>query len=182
MKEKIAAFGSLILSAVLSTCCTLPLALASLGLGSLGLGSVIKPVRPYMIGVALVLLAFGFYRVHSKPSAVKNRALMWVAAVVFLVVVGTPYAVTFFRGDPMEIALEPGTRRVIVQLDDVSYRACCEPPAKDALNALPGVKRVYVNHRSKEAILIVDKDAQIDNATVMRTLEAVNNRGHIKEP
>ena len=39
MKDKLAAIGSLVVTAILSTCCTLPLALASLGLGSLSLGS-----------------------------------------------------------------------------------------------------------------------------------------------
>jgi hypothetical protein len=35
MKDKLAAIASLVVTAVLSTCCTLPLALASIGLGSL---------------------------------------------------------------------------------------------------------------------------------------------------
>src|SRR5262245_1051598 len=97
MKDKLAAIGSLILTAALSTCCTLPLALASLGLGSLSLGSFIHPIRPYMIGVAAALLTFGFFRVYARPATKKNRILMWVSASVFVVVVATPYVFTYVR-------------------------------------------------------------------------------------
>ena len=34
-----------------------------------------------MIGVAVILLGFGFYRVYSRPSATRNRVLMWVSSV-----------------------------------------------------------------------------------------------------
>lgn len=183
MKDKLAAVGSLVLSAVLSTCCTLPLALASLGLGSLSLGSVIHPIRPYMIGVSVSLLAFGFIRVYAQPSTAKNRALLWVSLAVFLVVVGTPYVVTYVRdGDETPPPLEPGTRRITVHIDNIEFAACCEGPAKVTLEALPGVRSVRINHRRKEAVLVVREDAEIDDAMVGQALRAVDHTGHIKLP
>jgi hypothetical protein len=184
MKDKLAAIGSLLLSAVLSTCCTLPLALASLGLGSLSLGSIIHPVRPYMIGLSAAVLTFGFFRVYSTPATRKNRILMWVSAAVFLIVVGTPYAVTYVRDSREEdlTADEPGTRKVVVHVDNIELAACCEGPAKETLGALPGVRKVRVNHLRKEAILIVRADAEIDDAMVSRALKAVDHTGHIKVP
>ena len=184
MKDKLAAIGSLILSAVLSTCCTLPLALASLGLGSLSLGSIIHPIRPYMIGVSVSLLTFGFFRVYARPSSTKNRVLMWISAAVFAIVVGTPYAVTFVRdgGEESMAPDEPGTRKIAVHIDNIEFAACCEGPAKETLGALPGVRRVRINHRRKEAILVVREDAEIDDALVARALRAVDHTGHIKTP
>ena len=183
MKDKLAAIASLVVTAVLSTCCTLPLALASLGLGSLSLGSLIHPIRPYMIGVACSLLTFGFFRVYARPSTRKNRLLIWVAAAVFTVVVATPYVVTFVRDadDGPEVA-EPGTRRVVVHIENIEFAACCEGPAKETLSALPGVKRVRINHRRKEAVLTVAQGATIDNAMVVQALQAVDHVGHIKTP
>jgi len=183
MKDKLAAIGSLLLSAVLSTCCTLPLALASLGLGSLSLGSVIHPVRPYMIGLSAAVLTFGFFRVYARPSTKKNRVLMWVSAAVFAVVVGTPYAVTMVR-DSREPPLveEPGTRRMVIHIDNIEFAACCEGPAKETLGALPGVRKVRINHLRKEAELLVRQDAEIDDALVTRALKAVDHTGHIKVP
>src|SRR5438034_2861903 len=128
MKDKLAAIGSLLVTAALSTCCTLPLALASLGLGSLSLGSIIHPVRPYMIGIAAALLTFGFFRVYVRPSTTKNRVLIWISAVVFIVVVGTPYVVTYVRDrdDDLPAADEAGTRRIVVHIDNIELAACLE--------------------------------------------------------
>lgn len=183
MRDKLAAIATLVITAILSTCCTLPLALASIGLGSLSLGSVIHPLRPYMIGICAALLAFGFVRVTTQPTTRKNRVLIWVSAVVFAVVVATPYAVAFFRdGDAPEVAGEPGTRRIAVHIENIEFAACCEGPAKETLGALPGVLRVRINHRRKEAILTVRQDAEIDNDMVVRALKAVDHVGHIKTP
>jgi hypothetical protein len=183
MKDKLAAIASLLLSAVLSTCCTLPLALASLGLGSLSLGSLIHPIRPYMIGVSCFLLCFGFFRVYARPSTPKNRILMWVSAGVFLVVVATPYIATYVReGRDDPTPDPPATRRLVVQLNDIEYASCCEGPAKETLSALPGVRRVRINHWRKEAILVVDNDAEIDNAMISAALKAVDYTGQLKAP
>jgi hypothetical protein len=184
MKDKLAAIGSLLLSAVLSTCCTLPLALASLGLGTLSLGHVIHPVRPVMIGLSAAVLTFGFFRVYATPSTRKNRILMWISAAVFVVVVGTPYAVTYVRDSHEEdlSADEPGTRKITVHIDNIELAACCEGPAKETLGALPGVRKVRINHLRKEAILIVRSEAEIDDAMVSRALKAVDHTGHIKVP
>src|SRR5579862_4231954 len=183
MKDKLAAILSLVVSAVLSTCCTLPLALASLGLGSLGLGSVIHPIRPYMIGLACSLITFGFIRVYSRPSTRKNRVFVWVAAAVFLVVVFTPYIVTYVReGSDDPTPDPPATRRLVVQLNDLEYASCCEGPAKETLGALPGVRRVRINHRRQEAVLVVDLGAEIDNAMISAALKAVDYTGHLKAP
>ena len=184
MKDKLAAIGSLLVTAALSTCCTLPLALASLGLGSLSLGSIIHPVRPYMIGVAAALLTFGFFRVYSRPSTTKNRILMWVSAGVFAVVVATPYVVTYVRdsGDDLPAVDEPGTRRIVVHIDNIEFAACCEGPAKETLGALPGVRKVRINHLRKEATLVIRTEAEIDNAMISHALQAVDHTGHIKSP
>jgi hypothetical protein len=183
MKDKLAAIASLVVTAVLSTCCTLPLALASLGLGSLSLGSLIHPIRPYMIGVACSLITFGFFRVYVRPSTRTSRILMWVSAGVFLVVVATPYVATYVRDGREDSTPDPpGTRRLVVQLNDIEYASCCEGPAKETLAALPGVKRVRINHRRQEAVLVVVQDAEIDNAMISAALKAVDTTGQIKTP
>src|SRR5688500_3368822 len=98
MKEKVAAALSFLASALLSFCCTLPLALASLGLGSLGLGGVLKPARPYMIAVGALALAYGLITVHRRGRSRGNKILLWSAAAVFVLAAGTPYAVGWYRG------------------------------------------------------------------------------------
>jgi hypothetical protein len=183
MKDKLAAIGSLLITAALSTCCTLPLALASLGLGTLSLGTFIHPVRPFMIGLAAAVITFGFFRVYGRPSTTKNRVLMWVAAAIFLVVVLTPYAVTMVRDSREEpLVLEPGTRALVVHIDNIEFAACCEGPAKATLGALPGVRGVRINHLKKEATMVVREEAEIDNEMIARALKAVDHTGHLKLP
>ncbi len=183
MKDKLAAIASLVVTAVLSTCCTLPLALASLGLGSLSLGSVLHPIRPYMIGASCALITFGFFRAYAQPSTRQTRILMWCSAAVFLIVVATPYVATYVRDGREDTTPDPpGTRRLTVQLNDLEYASCCEGPAKETLGALPGVRRVRINHRRKEAVLVVNRDAEIDNEMISAALKAVDTTGRLKAP
>jgi mercuric ion transport protein len=185
MKEKLAALGSLLASAALSFCCPIPLALASLGIGSLGLSSIIWPIRPYLIGLSFVLLSLGFYRVYRRPTAKANRILIWVSAVVFVVGVSTPYVVALVgpgRDEELPASDEAGTRRVLVKIDNLVWAPCCSGPAKEALAALPGVKRVAVSYSKREAVLVVLADAEIDDALIQRALHAVNHKGHLQPP
>lgn len=185
MKEKLAAVGSLVASALLSFCCPVPLVLASLGLGSLGLSSFIWPIRPYLIGLSAVLLGLGFWRVYRKPSAKANRVLLWISVAAFVVGVITPYVVTVIgpgHDEELPTADEPDMRRIVVHVDNMAWAPCCAGPAKEALLALPGVKQVYVSYSKKQAVMVVTRDADIDNALVSRTLAAVNHKGHIESP
>jgi mercuric ion transport protein len=183
MKEKLAAVGSLLASSLLSFCCPVPLALASLGLGSLGLGSIIWPLRPYLIALSLILLSLGFYRVYRRPTTRANRVLVWVSAVVFVIGVATPYVVAVVgpgRDEELPADDAPGTRRMTVKIDNLAWAPCCSGPAKEALAALPGVRRVAVSYSKREAILVVSRDADIDDALIQRALHAVNHQGHLQ--
>ncbi|HEX7898318.1 MAG TPA: heavy metal-associated domain-containing protein [Planctomycetota bacterium] len=183
MKEKVAAALSFLASAVLSFCCTLPLALASLGLGFAGLGSVLKPARPYMLAVGALSLAYGLVTVHLKGRSRANKILLWSAAAVFVLAAGTPYAVGWFRGvydPPPEIEMEPDARKVLIHLDGADCPAGCDGRALEALDALPGVRRVYIDHARSEAILIAGPDAEVDDASIERALRAAACKGHLK--
>ena len=123
-----------------------------------------------MIGLSAALLTFGFFRVYSRPSTTEEPHPD----------VGLGRSLRRRRGDALRGDLregrrrgargrdEPGTRRIVVHIDNIEFAACCEGPAKETLGALPGVRKVRINHRRKEAILIVRPDAEIDNAMVVR--------------
>ncbi len=185
MKEKFAALGTFVVSLLLSFCCTIPLALASLGLGSLGLGSFVKPLRPYLIVAALIFISLGLVRVYTRTSDRKSRILLWTAAAVFLLSVATPYAIGFFSGEAageLPYVPGPGERRVLIQLEG-PLEACpagCEGRAQLALKSLPGVRHVRVDHARKEAELWAAADAELSDAETGRVLRAVGHNGRIK--
>lgn len=183
MKEKVAAAASFVASALLSFCCTLPLALASLGLGSLGLSSLLKPWRPAMLAVGAASLLYGLITVHLRGRSRANKILLWSAAAVFVVAVGTPYVVGWARSvydPPPEIEVEPDARKIVVHLDGADCPAGCDGRALEALDALPGVRRVYIDHARSEAILVAGPEAEVDAASIDRALRAANCKGHVK--
>ncbi len=179
MRAKLAALLSFLASAVLSLCCTLPLALAALGLGSLGLGGVLKSFRPWMLGIGAVSIAYGLYVVHARNRSTPNKVLMGCAAAVFVVAAGTPYVVGWLRPAP-EIEMEPDARRIVLHIEGADCPAGCDGRVLEALDALPGVRRVYLDHRLREAILVVGPDAEVDDASIERALRAAQCRGHVK--
>ena len=184
MKEKLAALGSLLASLVLSTCCTLPLALASLGLGSLGLGSRVKPLRPYLIAVSAALLAWGFWTVYTRKRSPKNQILMAFSALVFLVVVSVPYLAGAMASEDEklpDLVAGPGTRRVVLEVDDVLCGPHCAGRAKSALLAIPGVRQVQVYRSRNEAVVIVADGAELSDDLIGRALEGAECRGFIKK-
>lgn len=77
-----------IMSSVATISCCLPIAFA----GALGAGAASAfstTLRPWLLGLSVVLLGFGFWQQHrAKPCAVRGRlvgnVLLWAAVVVVL--------------------------------------------------------------------------------------------------
>lgn len=90
MKQGIGVSASLgaILSSLATISCCLPIAFA----GALGAGAAsafTTTLRPWLLGLSLVLLGFGFWQQHrAKQCAVRGRlvgnVLLWAALVVVL--------------------------------------------------------------------------------------------------
>lgn len=179
MREKLAAVVSFAVSAVLSFCCTLPLALASLGLGSLGLGGVLLPYRPWLLALGAISIVAGLVAVYAKRRSTSNKVLLWSAAAVFLVAAGTPYVVGWLRPAP-EIHLAADERLVTLHLEVSLCPAGCDTRALEALDALPGVRRVYFDHAASEALLVVGPDAEVDDPSIERALRAADCKGRLK--
>ncbi len=61
-EERLAVGGAIITAFVASLCCIGPLLFVVLGLGAFGAAATFETARPYLLGLAVLLLAFGFYR------------------------------------------------------------------------------------------------------------------------
>jgi len=100
--------GSVLAALAASVCCLVPLILLSLGVTGAWLGNfnALYPYRPYLIGIALALLAARYLWVHRKrrdcgeeakacptPFAPRfDKAALWVSAALIAVAIGLPYA------------------------------------------------------------------------------------------
>lgn len=94
------ASGGVLGALLASTCCIVPLALISLGVSGAWIGSLtaLEPYKPIFIGVAVVFLVAGFWRVYyrkSEPcgegtlcarpeSSLITKTALWVATVLVL--------------------------------------------------------------------------------------------------
>lgn len=87
-------------TALLGSCCALPLLLMGLGVGSAGFSAALAPFRPYMIGITFLLLGIVFVAVYGRArpcegqgacnvqSIRRTKMLLWVAtglALLFLI-------------------------------------------------------------------------------------------------
>lgn len=97
MKERSAAVGSLIAGLLASACCIGPLLLGAVGFGSLGLATALAPLRPWLLGLTVVLIGTGFYLAYrpqvaevcapgqacAKPASRRNQRLgVWIVTVL----------------------------------------------------------------------------------------------------
>lgn len=59
--------GSAFVAAIAaSLCCILPVLAIALGLGAFGIASVFETLRPFLLVVVVMALAFGFYQTYFR--------------------------------------------------------------------------------------------------------------------
>lgn len=77
----VAAIGSVLAAA---TCC-LPIGALLLATGTAGASALSRTWRPYLMGLSVAILAFGFFSFYRAPRCNRGWAsglLLWVAAVM----------------------------------------------------------------------------------------------------
>ncbi len=77
-----------VISALSTLVCCLPLGIAAAA-GTASLGVLVQPLRPWLMGLSLALLGFGFaqlyrYRGTCRPRSRTGAALFWFSAMVVL--------------------------------------------------------------------------------------------------
>jgi hypothetical protein len=92
-----------ILSALASVACCLPVAFLA-ALGSASAGAYIAPLRPWLLGLAGVLLAVGFFQLyggarHCARRSTTGVALFWIALAAVLALVLFPQVVAGILAD-----------------------------------------------------------------------------------
>ena len=76
-----------------------------------------------MMAAAVVFLVVGFYYAYTKGATKRNKIVVWTAASVFLVAVGTPYAVSIFASSETDAPTfkEEGTmQQVLVHVEGMT--------------------------------------------------------------
>jgi mercuric ion transport protein len=94
-----------------SICCVGPLVLLALGVSGAWISSLtaLEPYRPILIGLALLFLAFAFYRLYfasrnstpgsscANPHTLKrHRLAFWIVAVLVFSLIAVPWVAPLF--------------------------------------------------------------------------------------
>ncbi len=105
MKQATSASASLaaILSSVVTISCCLPLGFAA-ALGAGTASAFLTTLRPWFLGLSIVLLGFGFWQQRrARQCAVRGRllsnVLLWTAVVVVLGMILFPQEIAAFIAD-----------------------------------------------------------------------------------
>ena len=86
-----------VIAALSTLACCVPLGfLSALGLASLSVWA--QPLRPWLLGASVVLLAMGFVQLHVRKSTCARRSaaslvIFWTAAVIVLLIILFPQIV-----------------------------------------------------------------------------------------
>ena len=105
--------GSVLAGLGAVTCCAVPMILLGIGVTGAWIGgfNALFLYRPYLIAIALVLMAAGFVSVYRKPKGPSpggetacrsprldffNKAALWVSTVLITAAIGLPYTAPWF--------------------------------------------------------------------------------------
>jgi mercuric ion transport protein len=139
LSEKIAPLAA-VLGVFSSIACCLPFGIAAAA-GAAGLGVALEPLRPWLIGLSVILLAFGLWQLYRSKGACLRRsrlsvAIFWVSALMVLAFILFPQAVASFLADRLpDFSASAGLQVVELASLDV---------LKDDFNRAAGQTRVIV--------------------------------------
>ncbi len=162
-KENVAVSGAVLTAIGASLCCIGPILTLIFGVGAFGAATIFASARPYLLVVAVLALAFGFYRLYlrrescppgeacpTNPASRVARLTLWTASVAVLIFALSPYYVgTLARhlSPKREIAVAPQsvTARETFKVSGMTC-AGCETTIKLALEQTPGVRSAEVSY------------------------------------
>lgn len=100
--------GAVVVAVASSLCCILPLLAIAFGLGAFSIASVFESLRPYLLAVVVLALAFSFYQIYfrreecgegqacaTKPIGRFNQIVLWVATIAVLAIAAFPYYTSY---------------------------------------------------------------------------------------
>ncbi|MFB6232310.1 MAG: mercuric transporter MerT family protein [Salinibacter sp.] len=175
-----------------SACCTIPLALVSLGIGGAWIGGLtaLAPYRWLFVGLAIAALAYAGYnewRLSQQPgcdcptifSSRARRSVLGLGALAVLVLVASPWllgvstssttqqaqATTAGSGQRGASATPTSFRQVVLEVEGMTC-AACPRAVKTALKGVDGVYSVEATLKPPEAVVRFDpKTVSVEDLT-----------------
>ncbi len=183
--------GGLLAAVFASLCCIAPL-LAVVGgaTGALSTFSWVEPLRPYLIGVTVALLAGAWYQrlrnrksdvdcacdEEEKPVFWKTKAFLLVVTVLAVIFLAFPYYADAFYEKPAyaETIQETVKQTLHLQIKGMTCTGC-EAHVNQEVGKLSGIMGVTTSYEQESATVTYDS-TQVQPAII---LEAARKTGYV---
>lgn len=197
-KENVFVGGAVFAAFASSLCCVLPLIAVAFGLGALQAASAFDTLRPYLLALAFIALAFSFYRVYfrrekcvegeaceTKPINRVNQFFLWAGAVVIVAFALAPYYTGYLAAAvanpqqpptdatmPAAVETESQANKTAVIAVEGMTCAGCEPHINETLKALNGVVSSEASYRNKN-VKVVYNPKQISLEQIKKAIDEI---------
>jgi copper chaperone CopZ len=172
-KEKLTTTGAIMAAIIASLCCIGPVVIALIGIGSIGVFAAFEPVRPYFIGLTVVLLALAFYFTYRKREVICadgtceiksagrwNKIAVWFATFVAAIAIAFP-TFDFTNATAAQGMLNQNRQQhstTVVAVLDIEGMDCkgCAKGLEATLGRIKGVKKAAVEFEQSRAVVEYD--------------------------
>jgi len=177
-KENIFIGGAIFAAIASSLCCILPLGAVVFGLGAFGAASAFETLRPFLLALAAVALAFSFYRIYfrrekcnegdacaTKPVNRINRLFLWSGTLVIIAFALAPYYTGYLVAAATNSPRQPSTDTAMPIATEAESQA-----NKTVVIAVEGMTcegcAVHINETLKKLNGVVSAEASYPNKIV----------------
>lgn len=188
--------GAIAAAFAASLCCIAPLVFVLLGVGAFGAATMFETARPYLLGAAVLFLAFGFYRAYFRrekacapdgtctvnPMSGASRVGLWFASAAVLAFALSPYyagalarRITTPAGQAAQTqgAQQPAEAQARFKVTGMTC-AGCEATIKLALEQSAGVRKAEVSYERGDAVATYDPNT----TTPDKLCKSINETGY----
>ncbi len=187
--SKKAVFTGVVAAIAASSCCIPPVIAAIAGVsGAAGTLSWMEPLRPYLIGLAVIAIGYAWYS-HLKPKKADDcgcdiekpkfyqtkRFLVGITLFATLSITFPYYSGIFYSDSNQEVIISDNSnlQKINISIDGMTCDAC-QHHVNNAINTLPGIVAVNSSYEKGNA------EVEFDNTqtTVVEIEKAINSTGY----
>jgi len=173
MKDKLLSGGGVITALLASLCCIAPVLAVLVGLGGIATTfSFLEPLRPYLIGLTVIVLGYAFYKAYKpkknndiecacepdeKPKFINSKKFLWMITAVSSLLITFPYYsnVLFPANDNEAVVQSNNIVKVKLNIEGMSCTSC-EESVNFALKSETGDTSVTSSYKSGTAYVEYD--------------------------
>ncbi|MDP2362220.1 MAG: mercuric transport protein MerTP [Ignavibacteria bacterium] len=178
MKNKLLSGGGVITALLASLCCITPVLAVLGGLGGIATTfSLLEPLRPYLIGLTVIVLGYAFYKIYKpkkntdidcacedetsgkKVSFINSKKFLWIITVVSALLITFPYyskALFPSQKENVIIVQSDNIVKAEIQIEGMTCTAC-ENSVDYALKTEAGVIKASSSYKTGIAYVEYDQ-------------------------